>query len=252
MTSPFAADSKPIGWRDRLLFAYLQEPPFCFRGDDEVVRGCDVELARVLVTMAGGGAFRPVEAEFAQLLPGLLDKRWMMTTGLFVTDERRRRIDFSRPIWALHDGLLVRAANPRRIAGYRSLALDRSAVLGVIVDQVQHATALRLRVPNDRVRQFRTQNEAATAVALGHVDAYASVAAAHRGYLASHPNADLAVVDVAIEEQPPAFGAFAFAKESGDLRGAIDGALTSFLGSPEHRALVSRYGFTAAEVDRVL
>jgi polar amino acid transport system substrate-binding protein len=61
-----------------------------------------------------------------------------------------------------------------------------------------------------------------------------------------------AVCRLPIEEQPPAFGAFAFAKESGNLRNAIDEALASYLGSPEHRALVSRYGFTAAEVDRVL
>jgi polar amino acid transport system substrate-binding protein len=252
MTSPFAADSKPIGWRDRLVFAYLQEPPFCFRDDDDVARGCDVDLAQVLLAMAGGGAFQPVEAEFTQLLPGLLDKRWMMTTGLFATDERRSRVDFSRPIWALHDGLLVRATNARDVAGYGSLAFDSSAVLAVIVDQVQHSTALRLGVPTDRIRLFRTQDEAAKAVAAGHVAAYASVAAAHRGYLASHPDGDLAVVDVPIDEQPPAFGAFAFAKESSSLRDAIDEALSSFLGSPEHRALVSRYGFTAAEVDRVL
>jgi polar amino acid transport system substrate-binding protein len=252
MTLPPAAVSTATGWRERLVFAYLQEPPFCYRDDDDVVRGCDVELAQVLVAMAGGGAFEPVEAEFAQLLPGLLDRRWMMTTGLFATDERRRRVDFSRPIWALHDGLLVRAANPRGIAGYGSLALDGSAVLGVIVDQVQHATAMRLGVPTARIRLFRTQDEAARAVATGDVDAYASVATAHRGYLASRPDDCLAVVDVPVAEQPPAFGAFAFARESDDLRDAIDEALASYLGSPAHRALMSRYGFTAAEVDRVL
>jgi len=68
----------------------------------------------------------------------------------------------------------------------------------------------------------------------------------------NRPDAPLAVVDVPIAEQPPAYGSFAFAKESRNLRGAIDGALASYLGSPEHRALMSRYGFTAAEVDRVL
>jgi polar amino acid transport system substrate-binding protein len=239
-------------WRERLVFAYLQEPPFCFRNGDGIVRGCDVELAQVLVTIAGGRVFEPVEAEFAQLLPGLLDNSWAMTTGLFVTDERRGRVAFSRPIWALHDGLLVRASNPRKIAGYGSIARDSSVVLAVIVDQVQGTTALRLGVPTDRIRLFRTQDEAARAVATGHVDAYASVAAAHRGYLANRPDAPLAVVDVPIEEQSPAFGAFAFAKESGNLRDAIDESLVSYLGSPEHRALVSRYGFTAAEVDRVL
>jgi polar amino acid transport system substrate-binding protein len=202
--------------------------------------------------MAGGAAFHPVEAEFAQLLRGLHDGRWMMTTGLFVTDERRTTVAFSRPIWALHDGLLVRATNPRGIAGYGSLALDGSAVLGAIVEQVQHATALRLGVPADRIRLFRTQDEAAAAVADGRVDAYASVAAAHRGYLAKRPDAALAVVDVPVEETPPAYGAFAFARESRGLRDAIDDALGAYLGSPAHRALMARYGFTAVEVDRVL
>jgi len=239
-------------WRNGLVFAYLQEPPFCFRAGDGAVRGCDVELAQAVLAMAGGGRFEPVEAEFAELLSGLRDQRWMMTTGLFVTDERRTRVDFSRPIWALHDGLLVRAGNPRGLAGYGSLARDRSAALGVIVEQVQHATALRLGVPADRIRLFRTQDEAAGAVATGQVDAYASVASAHRGYLADLPDAGVAVVDVPVAEQPPAYGAFAFAKERRDLRDAIDGALAAYLGSPAHRALMARYGFTAAEVDRVL
>src|SRR5262245_24648406 len=53
-------------WRGRLVFAYLEEPPFCFRDGDGVVRGCDVELAQAVLAMAGGGAFDPVEAEFAQ------------------------------------------------------------------------------------------------------------------------------------------------------------------------------------------
>lgn len=252
MTSPSPGAGTAVDWLDRLVFAYLQEPPFCFRDGEGAVRGCDVELAQAVLAMAGGGTFAPVEAEFAQLLSGLLDQRWMMTTGLFVTDERRARIDFSRPIWALHDGLLVRAANPHGLAGYRSLARDRSAVLGAIVEQVQHATALRLGVPTERIRLFRTQDEAAEAVANGQVDAYASVAAAHRGYLADRPDAALAVVDVPVAEQAPAFGAFAFAKGSRSLRDAIDSTLASYLGSSTHRALMARYGFTAAEVDRVL
>jgi polar amino acid transport system substrate-binding protein len=241
-----------IDWRDRLVFAYLQEPPFCFRDDRGVVGGCDVELAQAVLAAAGGGRFEPVEAEFAELLSGLRDRRWMMTTGLFVTDERRAHVDFSRPIWALHDGLLVRAGNPRGIAGYGSLARDRAALLGVIAEQVQHMTARRLGVPAERIRLFRTQDEAARAVATGEADAYASVASAHRGYLHGRPDAALAVVDVPVAEQPPAYGAFAFAKESRGLRDAIDAALASYLGTAAHRTLMARYGFTAAEVDRVV
>lgn len=73
MRSPSPGVRKAVDWRDRLVCAFLQEPPFCFRDGDGVVRGCDVALAQAVLAMAGGGTFEPVEAEFAQLLSGLLD-----------------------------------------------------------------------------------------------------------------------------------------------------------------------------------
>ena len=162
-------------------FAFLQEPPFCFSTADGLVGGCDVELARHVVEELGLGRFEPIEARFAELLPGLADRRWQMTTGLFITQVRRRSVRFSWPIWALHDGLMVAAGNPKDLNGYRSLAADPSARLAVIAGQVQHETALALGVPSGRIAVFSTQEEAAQAVGRGEVDAYASVAAAHRG-----------------------------------------------------------------------
>ena len=73
-----------------MKFAYLIEPPFNYTRDDGSVTGCDVELARAVFASVGAGPFEPVEAEFAELLPGVAEGRWRMTTGLFATDERRQ------------------------------------------------------------------------------------------------------------------------------------------------------------------
>ena len=232
-------------------FTYLQEPPFCFTTADGTVAGCDVELARHVVGELGLGQFQPIEANFAELLPGLAQGRWQMTTGLFVTEERRRSVRFSRPIWALHDGLMVAAGNPRGLSGYRSLSAHPSARLAVIAGQVQHETALALGVPPARIALFGTQEEAALGVANGEADAYASVAAAHRGYIDRVGARGLDVVDVPVEEKAPAFGAFAFAIEAEAMRQAVDGVLADYLGTPAHRECMRRYGFTAAEVDRI-
>ena len=116
-----------------MKFAYLIEPPFNFRSDDGEVTGCDVELARSILADVDAGGFEPVETEFAQLLPGLAAGKWRMTTGLFATAERRRVASFSRPIWALSDGLLVRKHNPKCLAGYLSIAGDNSVRLAVIL-----------------------------------------------------------------------------------------------------------------------
>lgn len=123
-------------------FAYLIEPPFNYRNPDGTVTGCDVELARTILKMVGIHDLKMLETEFAQLLPGLADSRWRMTTGLFATEERRKVAAFSRPIWALPDGLLVRNGNPMRLTGYRSVATTEGCVLAVIRDQIQHRSAI--------------------------------------------------------------------------------------------------------------
>lgn len=238
--------------RGAFRFAYLQEPPFCVRRHNGEVSGCDLELARIVLARAGIERVRLIETEFSQLLSGLADGRWEMTTGLFISEQRSKLARFSRPIWALHDGLLVLAANSSAITGYRSLAGRELALLGVVEGQIQHVTALRLGVPDRRIRVFRTQEEAAVAVANGSIDAYASVAMAHRGYAAVRRDVSFAVVDVPVEEQPPALGAFALSRENLTLCEAVDRELHSFLGSGEHRALMLRYGFSSAEVDRIV
>lgn len=232
----------------RLRVAFLIEPPFGFRAADGAPAGCDIELAGRIARDLGLAGIAPVETTFEELLPGLAESRWDMTVGLFVTPERARIADFCRPIWALGDGLLVAQGNPRNIAGYGSLAADAGARLAAIHGQVQHPTALDCGVPAERIVLFDTYAAAAAAVAQGDVDAYASVAMAHRGYLALHPSLPCRVVDVPAAERPPSRGAFAVAKGRDDLRAGIDAALLGFLGTPEHAALMARFGFAPPEI----
>lgn len=235
-----------------MKFAYLIEPPFNYRSETGAATGCDVELARVVGQMIGEAALEPVEARFAELLPGLAAGRWRMTTGLFATAERRSVATFSRPIWALSDGLLVRRANPKRIAGYRSLAAGEKLKLAVIRDQVQHRSALELGVPATRIDVCETYDEAARAVIAGTADAYASVARAHAAYVAQNSAAGLAVVTVPVEEKAAAFGSFGFALHDAAFRQAVDAALEEFLGSDDHRRMMRGFGFSDAEVDLIV
>jgi polar amino acid transport system substrate-binding protein len=239
-------------WPRTVMFAYLQEPPFCFRDANGHVSGCDLELAQAILTQLGVREFTPVEAEFADLLPGVIAGRWSMTTGLFITPAREREVAFSRPIWALPDGLMVPAGNPRRLSGYASVAADRAAILAVVKRQAQHENALAAGVPPARIREFPGQDEAARAVASGEAQAYASVAMAHRGYVEHHPELRLSVVSEPAPAARPPHGAFAFSKSATALRAAIDVALAAYLGSPAHRAMMARYGFTPVDIDRIV
>ena len=234
-----------------VIFAYLDEPPFCAPGADGPV-GCDVEVACAVLRAIGIERIETRLVTFAELLPGVASGAWQINTPLFITEERARLVAFSRPVWSLADGLMVQAGNPKRLTSYHALAARADARLVVVADQVQEQRALGAGLDPARVLRVATQPEAVAAVRDGRADAYASVAMAHRGFLRAAPDARLAVVDFGADGGVAAEGAYSFAKANADLRRAFDGALQEFLGAPEHRAIMRRYHFADADIDRVL
>lgn len=234
-----------------MKFAYLIEPPFNYVDATGRVTGSDVELARYVFAEIGIADFEPVETEFAELLPGVAADRWRMTTGLFATDERKKNALFSRPIWALSDGLLVASGNPLGLSGYQSVADNSDVQLAVIRDQFQHRSAVEFGVSADRIMVFETYTEAVRAVRDGMADAYASVGRAHGGFIEQNPEWGLELILVPDSEKPPAFGAFALGLNDTDLLNDVDAILSQFLGSDPHRKMVAAFGFSAAEVDMV-
>ncbi|MEM1075975.1 MAG: transporter substrate-binding domain-containing protein [Pseudomonadota bacterium] len=234
-----------------MKFAYLIEPPFNYVDASGRVTGCDVELARYVFEEIGITDFEAIETEFAELLPGVAAGRWRMTTGLFGTDERRKCALFSRPIWALPDGLLVAKGNEMGLEGYQSVADNSDARLAVIRDQFQHRSAVEFGVNKDRIMIFETYTEAAQAVRDGNAQAYASVGRAHGGFIEQNPECGLELVLVPDSEKPPAFGSFAFGLKDADLLNDVDAVLSWFLGTDAHRKMVASFGFSATEVDMV-
>jgi polar amino acid transport system substrate-binding protein len=191
------------------------------------------------VFAALGEAFEPVETEFSDLLPGLADGRWDVTTGMFATPERAARAHFTLPIWSLRDGLLIRERDAATITGYRSVA-EMGGALAVLEGQVQRETALRLCVPEAAIVTLQGYDEAAQAVAADRVLAYASVELAHRAHIARHPESGLACVAVPDSEKSADAGAFAC--RTAKIRDRLDGALRQFTGSDEHLRMLKDLG----------
>jgi len=134
------------------------------------------------------------KVEFSELLTGVAAGRWTMNTALFVTPERCKTVAYSNPIWALGDGMIVRAGNPKRIGSYASVA-KTDARIGVVKGTAQVATAKAAGVPADRIVEFGTQEEVIAAIKAGRVDAYPNTALGHRALLASLRDADLALAE---------------------------------------------------------
>lgn len=209
-----------------MRFAWIDERPFNYEVAGRLT-GCDVALARAAIS-ALAEPFEPVRTTFPELLPGLRDGRWDVTTGMFVTPERERQARFTRPIWALRDGLL-RPESDGHLSGYAAIA-RAGVLLAVLSGQVQRDHAVSHGVPAASLVEFGSYHDAATAVYEGRVAAYASVALAHEQHLAASEEhrQRLGCVPVPPEEVPAAPGAFACAAEG--VRDALDVVLNDLLG----------------------
>jgi polar amino acid transport system substrate-binding protein len=235
--------------REGIIFAYLDEPPFGFPGSDGQPSGCDVEVGLTILKSIGIQRVETSLVTFADLLPGVMKGQWAMNTAMFVTPERSRLVDFSQPVWALADGFIVKAGNPKALINYEVVAANPTAKLGVVKATVQRQTALNAGIPPERIIELTTQSESIEALLTGEIDAFASTALGNRVFVREANNAGLVGVDLATTT--PALGAFSFAKSNGGLRQAFDTALRAYLGSSEHRTLMAHYGFTDTDIDLV-
>jgi polar amino acid transport system substrate-binding protein len=242
-------------WRESVTVAYLDEPPFGIPARPPArPTGCDMELADHVLTAAGSARIHYTLTTFPELIPGLLNGRWHMTTALFVTDDRATAIDYTRPIWAAVDGFIVRRDDAPRFTGYEAIADTAGAILAVVSDQVQHQTARDAGVPPERITEFPDQDAAAAAVRDGRVHASASTAIGNQAYVKRADDPALtAVADQRWSQRRPLpLGAFAINKRTPDLTAAVDRVLDRYLGSADHLALMERYGFSRNDLATIL
>ena len=212
-----------------------------------------MDLAHHVLETVGVTAVRYVLTTFPDLVSGLLDGRWHMTTAIFVTDDRADVVDFSRPVWTAADGFIVRRGDEARYTSYEEIARTPGATLAVVRDQVQRQTAIAAGVPVDRILDHADQDAAAAAVRDGRADASASTATGNRAYVRRAGDSGLVVADQPASPRAPVpRGAFAFSKEIPALTAAVDGALERYLGTSEHLALMAGYGFTEDDLRPVL
>jgi polar amino acid transport system substrate-binding protein len=155
----------------KITIAYIEEPPFYWTEPDGSVAGADIELADVVLRAIGYTQIEHQPTTFEELLPGVSSGRWNMNVPLFIPPERSLLVDFSTPVWALGDGFLVAAGNPKGLDSYAAVAHRDDARLAVIADTIQKRSAQSHGVRDTQILQFARQEEAVDALLAGRIDA---------------------------------------------------------------------------------
>jgi polar amino acid transport system substrate-binding protein len=232
-----------------LRVGYAAEAPYASVGPDGTVTGESPESALRIAQRLGVARIDWVQVSFVDLIPGLLERRFdVVAAGLFITEERRQRVRFSDPTVRVVPGLLVQRGNPKQLRS----ALDavartdvRAAVLDGSVEQARLAAA---GLPAARTLVVPDAQAGRSAVARGTADLLALSLPTLRWMTADLTDTFEAMPDAAAADVPGDLVGFAFHPDDAALQRAWNAAQAGWVGSDDHRRLVQRFGFAAADL----
>ncbi len=234
--------------RGVIRVAVANEIPYGYMDMSGKAQGAGPEVAQAIMERLGVKNIKWETANFGSLIPGLQAKRFdMVAAEMAILPQRCNTVLFSEPNSSYGEGLLVAKGNPKNIHSYEDFAkTDHTIAIMAGADQLEMMQALG--VPDNRMITISNNADAISAVSTGRADAYAAT-----GQTAS----DLASkggdkVELAAEFKDPiingnpvrSWGGFTFAKESEDLRDAVNKELAEFKKTDEWKAILSKHGFT--------
>lgn len=237
-----------------IRIGYAVEAPFAFLTTDGRVTGEAPEIARVIATRLGVPRVAWTLEEFGDLIDALEARQFdVIAAGMFFTPERERRVAFSVPTFRTGPGLLVRKGNPLGLHSYADLFRRHEVRVAVLIGSAEEAGLRQHGYPAERLVPVPDASSGRATVRSGQADALALSAPTLR-WMMRHPIAGQTEMaewsaDPGDEPVPSmATGGFVFRQGDASLRRAWNAELARFIGSEEHRRLVSAFGFTAAEI----
>jgi polar amino acid transport system substrate-binding protein len=228
-----------------IRIGFANEAPFGYATPDGKLTGEAPEVAKVILAKIGIPQVDGVLTEFGSLIPGLKAHRFdIIAAGMFINPKRCQEIAFSEPSYGIGESMLVKQGNPKAIKDYSSIAANKDLKLAVMAGAVEVGYAKDAGVPDDQLVVLPDQSSLLAAVQSGRADA---------GSLTALSVADMAKKGEGVEATTPfgevkgksvkGHGGFGFRKEDKDLYQAFNAELKKFIGTPEHIALVTPFGF---------
>ncbi|MCD2344508.1 transporter substrate-binding domain-containing protein [Ideonella azotifigens] len=230
-----------------LRVGYAIEAPYAQLGADGRVTGESPELARLIAARAGLPAIEWVQTSFDQLIPQLQERRFdLIAAGMFVTRERAGKLLFSEPTERVAAGLLHRS-DARLPASLQAMAAEPGLKLAVLSSSVEHQQARQAGLGDARLVVVRDAVEGREAVQQGLAQALMLSLPTVRNLAAVGGAVPMLATPVA-EGAEPGWVAFEFHLEDSQLQRHWNKAQAEVVGSPEHRALMQRFGFAPEDL----
>lgn len=234
-----------------IRIGYAVEAPYAFLAADGQVTGESPEVAKHVAAKLGLCRVKWRQVEFASLIDELEAGRIdVIAAGMFVTPQRAGRASFSLPTFQVRPGLLTPRGNPRGLHSYRQALALADIKIATLAGSVEEQALRRMGAAPAQLVTVPDALTGRTAVESGAADALALSAPAVRWLAMTGPagRTEAAEPFHAPREGETGLGAFAFRKADRRLLEAWNAVLADYVGGPQHLALMTRFGFTEAEL----
>ncbi len=196
---PFEMIGKRSGLRERSLRPADERKG----GQTTSFGGFDIDLARLMARELGVD-FAPVNTRWTSIIPSLtLGRCDIIISGMSVTEDRARRVDFSDPYMNVGQTVLLNRKHVGAVASYRDL--DDPAYKVASKPGTTGEAAVQRFLPKAAYVPFDTESGAAAAVVAGAVDAFVYDAPFHATFVARNGAEDVVFLDEPFTDEAVAF-----------------------------------------------
>ena len=203
--------------------------PFEYRDGDDIV-GFDPELAEEIARVSGL-EFKIVDMAFPGLLPALQTKKIdIILSGMSVTDERKKAVNFSKPYFNVSQVIIVPEGNDEIVDAESMKGKKIGVQLGTTSDTIAQG------IEGVEILQYEKAYGAILDLNSGKIDAIISDYQLAHNFVEN--NTGLKIVDQEIIQEEYAM---AFRKEDTYLLDKVNKALDEIVDGPKYQELMKKY-----------
>lgn len=205
--------------------------PFEYTENNQMV-GFDIDLVREIAKLIGAKDVKFVDIDFKGLIPGLQAKQFdMIASAMYITDERKKVINFSDPYYPGGLVIMVQKDN-NTIKGPEDLKDKKIAVqIGT-----KSVTYLQQNYPEAKLVEVEKNAEMFLELENGRVDAVVTGKPAAKLYVQKRPVLKVLDKQLTVEE----YG-FGIRKEDTEFLKAVNNALKTLKENGTYQKLVDKW-----------
>ena len=231
---------------------FNNEAPFVFQQEDGTLAGADYDLLKLAMERLGVKSFDGVLVNFGSLIPGLQARRFdIVAAGLYIRPKRCEVIIFSQPNLALTDTLVVRPGNPKKLHSFDDVINHPNAKIGGGVGSGLTKNAQQAGVPKAKLIQFPDIVSNLAGLKAGRIDGTMLITVTARWNAKNDSEIEVADPWAGYKvngQRKIDYAGYGFSADDTDLRDAFNTELKKIIGTPEHLAILERYGMTKNEL----